>query len=209
MAYNPLPTFLQEAEELIAEIEQSALVLSSEAAPAETVNRLFRAFHTIKGSSAMCGLDAVAGFTHHVESLLDKVRNGAVPVSAALAEVVLQAADRIKLLLNQAQGEAGSPAGSTEALISAIAEFGHAGPAPSGERAWTIRFHPDRSLLANGGNPVALLRDLRKLGPCEITAHSEEVPALDAIQPDECYLWWTVTLRTAADENASATCSSS
>jgi hypothetical protein len=42
MAYNPIPTFLQEAEELIADIEQSALGLAAEADQAETVNRLSR-----------------------------------------------------------------------------------------------------------------------------------------------------------------------
>ena len=207
MAYNPVPTFLQEADELIADIEQSALGLLSEGASAETVNRLFRAFHTIKGSSAMCGFDAVAGFTHHVEGLLDQVRNGAIAVSGQLADLVLRAVDHIKMLLGAAQGgEAPSPA-SGEALMAAIAEFGvsterTSSEQPSPERRWTIRFRPDPTLLASGGNPVALFRDLRKLGTCEITAHSGEVPALDAIQPDGCYLWWTITLRSHADKNA-------
>lgn len=197
MAYDPIPTFLQEAEELIADIEQSALGLTSQGVSAETVNRLFRAFHTIKGSSAMCGFDAVAGFTHHVESLLDQVRNGAIPVSGPLADLVLQAVDHIKMLLSAAQGGAPPTTGLGDPLVAAIADFG-----TSAERTWTIRFHPDPALLVNGGNPVTLWRDLRKLGACEITAHSDQVPALDAIQPDGCYLWWTITLHSRADENA-------
>jgi len=199
VAYNPIPTFLQEAEELIADIEQSALGLTSEPDPAETVNRLFRDFHTIKGSSAMCGLDAVAGFTHHVESLLDRARNGAIPVSGQLADVVLKSADQIKALLAASQGGASTSTESLAALAGAIANFETEKPA---ERAWSVRFHPDRSLLANGGNPLTLLRDLRKLGRCEVRAHTGEVPALDGIQPDACYLWWEITLHTAADENA-------
>jgi two-component system chemotaxis sensor kinase CheA len=174
MAYNAIPTFLQEAEELIADIEQSALGLSSETDPAETVNRLFRAFHTIKGSSAMCGFDAVAGCTHHVETLLDRVRNGATSVSPELVDAVLKAADQIKLLLQAAQGGARPP--SSEDLERAIAKFG-----TSSERTWSIRFHPDRSLLANGANPLTLLRDIRKLGSCEITAHTVGVHHLAII----------------------------
>jgi len=199
MAYNPIPTFLQEAEELIADIEQSALGLASEPDPAETVHRLFRAFHTIKGSSAMCGLDAVSGFTHHVESLLDRARNGAIPVSGQLADVVLKAADQIKALLAESQGGAGASSESLAKLAGAIENFETAKPA---ERTWTIRFHPDRSLLANGGNPITLLRDLRKLGSCEVRAHTADVPALAGIQPDACYLWWEITLHTAVEENA-------
>src|ERR1017187_322801 len=121
MQHNPVETFLQEAEELLAEIEQSALSLGSGERSEETINQLFRAFHTIKGSGAMCGLDAVAGFTHHVESLLDKVREGAVPVSPALTGLVLQARDHIKILLGAAQGGA-VPQGSSERLIAAVEE---------------------------------------------------------------------------------------
>ena len=219
MGYNPLQTFLQEAEELIADIEQSALALGSDGTPAETVNRLFRAFHTIKGSGAMCGLDAVAGFTHHVESLLDRVREGVIPASAPLADLVLKATDHIKILLTAAQGGAAVPPGSSETLVAAIAEFVDPG-APSHEsgstapvehvaesaggteRTWQIRFHPSSALLANGGNPVALLLDLRRLGSCDVTAHTDEVPTLDVIQTDRCYLWWTIELRAACDENA-------
>ncbi|MGA2117973.1 MAG: Hpt domain-containing protein [Bryobacteraceae bacterium] len=106
--YNPVETFFQEADELLAGIEQSALSLGAEGGTVEIVNQLFRAFHTIKGSGAMCGLDAVAGFTHHVESLLDGVREGAVPVSPKLAELVLKARDHIRGLLEAEQG--GRPA---------------------------------------------------------------------------------------------------
>jgi len=218
MQYNPVETFLQEAEELLAEIEQSALSLGSGERSEETVNQLFRAFHTIKGSGAMCGLDAVAGFTHHVESLLDKVREGAVPVSPALAGLVLQARDHIKILLGAGQGGAAVPPGSSERLIAAVDEFAHS-DAPAGEaetiaaapaeehsggaeQTWRICFHPNPSLLACGGNPVALFRELRELGACEVTAHTDEVPALDDIQPDLCYLWWTITLRADCGANA-------
>jgi two-component system chemotaxis sensor kinase CheA len=192
-----MPTFLLEAEELLADIEQSALGLASEPAPEETVNRLFRAFHTIKGSSAMCGLDEVAGFTHHVESLLDQARAGTIPVSDELSKTVLRSADQIKLLIDAAQGGAGPQAESVEALVRAVAQFGK-----TTLRTWTIRFRPDRALLANGGNPVALLRDLRGLGECEVTADLDEVPPLDELQADACYLRWTISLRTEADENA-------
>ena len=217
MAYNPLQTFLQEAEELIADIEQAALELSGENESAETINRLFRAFHTIKGSGAMCGLDGVAAFTHHVESLLDDVRADAVPVSGPLIELILKATDHIKVLLSAAQSDAPVEPAEGEALIAKIAELARKGApatAPAakpetvadtpaeGERTWEIRFHPNPGMLANGGNPGLLIRDLRKLGNCAVVAHDEDVPALEEIQSDRCYLWWTVTLRSACGIDA-------
>src|SRR5579872_2307508 len=131
MAYNPVQTFLGEAEELVADIEQSALALSGngDGPAAETVNRLFRDFHTLKGSGAMCGLDEVAGFTHHVESLLDRVREGAIPVSESLSELILKAVDHIKVLLNAARGGEAAPGEAAAALTAAIEEFNGAAAA--------------------------------------------------------------------------------
>src|SRR5262249_622555 len=47
-----------------------------------------------------------------------------------------------------------------------------------------------------------LLRELRELGACDVTAHTDEIPPLDEIESDRCYLWWTITLRTSAGEDA-------
>lgn len=219
MAYDPIQTFLQEAEELIAGIEESALALGSGDGSAETVNRLFRAFHTIKGAGGMCGLDEVAQFTHHVESLLDRVREGVIPVSPPLIELVLGATDQIKNLLECVQTGTAASTRSSDLLVARISELLN-GSAPAGEkeilpppppaipensraeRVWRIRFHPNPGLLANGGNPVALLKELQSLGPCDVVAHTDDVPALEAIQSDRCYLWWDITLTARVDENA-------
>ena len=153
-------------------------------------------------------------YTHHVESLLDQVREGVIPVSPELIELVLKAKDHIKSLLNGEQSGAPIAPGLGETLIAAIGEFLHTGPPakaeetpdpvpiapvqqiedqqPGVEEAWLIRFRPNPDLLTSGGNPVALLRELRTLGSCEIKASTGEVPALDSLQPDLCYLCWAL-----------------
>jgi two-component system chemotaxis sensor kinase CheA len=215
VAYNPVATYLQEAEELLAAIEQSALSLG-EGGGAEEINQLFRAFHTIKGSGAMFGFDGIASFTHHVESMLDKVRSGALAASPRLVDLVLKAVDHIRELLAGSTGD-GPPPPPNENLIAAIEEFANGGsvpgsgiateaaaPAdavPAGEQSWRIQFRPSPTLFACGGNPIALFRELRKLGACEVTAHTEDLPVLDAMTPDRCYFRWTLTLRTGATEN--------
>jgi two-component system chemotaxis sensor kinase CheA len=215
VAYNPVATYLQEAEELIAVIEQSALSLG-ESGGAEEINQLFRAFHTIKGSGAMFGFDGVASFTHHVESMLEKARSGALAASPRLVDLVLKAVDHIRELLAGSTGDGPHPP-PNETLIAAIEEFANGGPAtdrgipeevapeadraPTGEQSWRIQFRPSPTLFACGGNPIALFRQLGKLGVREVTAHTEDVPALDVMIPDRCYVWWTLTLRTAATEN--------
>lgn len=219
MTPNPIDTFLHEAEELLAEIEMAALSMAAAEQPEETVHLLFRAFHTIKGSGAMCGLDAVAGFTHHIENLLALVRDGAVPVSGALADLILKSKDQIRYLLSAEQGGEDLAAGSSERLIAEVQEFagvsasggglvpsakkpGRAIGAAMAEQTWQIEFRPNAGLFSRGGNPAAILKDLRSLGACTVEAHTDEVPELDAIQPDQCYLWWSIQLRSGCSENA-------
>lgn len=211
-------SFLQEAEDLLAEIQECALALDGESRPDEIVGRLFRAFHTIKGSGAMFGFDYVSKFTHHVENLLDRVREGKVAVSPQLAELVLAAADEIKRLLAVELGVIPEPSEAREALIAALEAFSlHTAQIPTAaiglieldnsasiaqERSWQIVFRPGKDLFACGGNPLLLLRDLGKLGSIDVVAHTQNVPTLEELQPGACYLGWTVSLRTAADENA-------
>ncbi len=212
MRFDPVATFLQEADDLLSQIEESALLLDSGDPPGETVNRLFRAFHTLKGSGAMVGMDLVAGFTHHVETLLDGVRSGRLPVSTKLTRLILESRDHIRNLLASIQEAAPLP--DSNGLIASLAAYaGQTGtppaltvPAAGGETSrlettWTIGFRPNPGILSCGASPILLFRDLRSLGACRITAHTEDVPPLEEIQPDACYLWWTIELRTACDQN--------
>lgn len=217
---NWIDTFLQEAEDLLAEIDEAALALS-EGETAETINRIFRAFHTIKGSSGMCGLTAVADFTHHIETLLDKVRSGAVATTPELADLVLAGRDQVRAIIAAEQGGEAVPAGSNEKLIEKLQAFAGEEAAPgqvearnaprenslpeqnnSGEKTWDIRFHPYPRLFSCGGNPILLMRDLSALGSCEVVTHSDAVPPLEEIDPGACYLWWSATLSTSADQDA-------
>ena len=216
MQYNPVETYLQEAEDLLSEVEEAALSLAGEESGSERLNQLFRAFHTIKGSGAMCGFNQVAQFTHHVESVLDQVRKGSIPVTEKLTELVLSAKDEIRALLAAEQRGEKSARGNTLDLIAlleglssephAAAPVSPANPSESspqtGDRTWQICFRPNPELMICGGNPVLLFRDLRGLGECKVSAHTDTVPALDEIQPNVCYFWWTITLRTGADRNA-------
>jgi two-component system chemotaxis sensor kinase CheA len=213
---NWIDAFLAEAEDLLAEIEESALALNEDEA-VETTHRIFRAFHTIKGSSGMCGFTAVADFTHHIETLLDKVRAGEVAVTSELGNLVLAGRDQVRDIIAAEQGGAQVAEGSSEKLVERFKAFAgvqepilkldtsdlHAevlslSPRNFGELVWEIRFRPHLGLFTCGGNPILLMRDLSTLGSCEVTTHTDAVPPLEEIDPHACYLWWSATLRTSA-----------
>ena len=223
---NPVQTFLTEAEELLVRIEEIALELNPGEAAGETINQIFRAFHTLKGSGAMFGFDRVAEFTHHVETVLDKVRDGLVPVSEQLIQLMLRSKDQIKLLLDAAQNETETPTATGLEIVTALNELlpgtsvagvssegsacdisttassSGAGPGETPAATFRIRFRPDPLLMVSGANPITLLNELRALGECHVVANSQSVPELEQLQPDHCYLAWEITLTTSHGVNA-------
>jgi two-component system chemotaxis sensor kinase CheA len=211
-------TFLQEAAEQLALIEEIILEIEANPQDIETVNRLFRVFHTIKGSGAMFGFDQVAGFTHHVETVLDKVRNGQVPVSKELVDLILAAKDQITMMLDgpsapsqqakQAEIIArlnallpgAAPAKVTAATPAQVAPS--AAPAVSPLTTFRIGFCPDPGIMSRGMDPAMLLADLRALGSCVITAKTDAIPPLEQLTPDFCGFSWEIVLKTDRTVNA-------
>ncbi len=102
--------FALESQDTLQQIEDSLLLLESTPHDAEAIKVLFRGFHTIKGSAGVVGLERIANFTHLVENLLDKVRNGKTEVSPDLIRVLLGCRDLLaKLLDNVSDGLDDSP----------------------------------------------------------------------------------------------------
>jgi two-component system chemotaxis sensor kinase CheA len=99
-------SFREEAYELLNNLEQSLLELEERPDDMDVISAVFRSMHTIKGSASMFGFDAVSQFTHHVESMLDDVRNGRIPVSRALIDLTLDARDHIRHMLEEAEDPA-------------------------------------------------------------------------------------------------------
>ncbi|NDV27228.1 chemotaxis protein CheA [Desulfovibrio sp. JC010] len=97
--------FKEEAYELLGELETSLLELEDVPDDMDIINRVFRALHTIKGSGSMFGFEAIAEFTHEVETVFDMVRNGELAISKPLLTLSLSARDHIYSMLESPSGE--------------------------------------------------------------------------------------------------------
>jgi len=93
--------FITEGLEYIEEIEVNILNLEKEPANMDYINAIFRPFHSIKGVASFLNLEKIRALAHNLESLLDKARNGEVPVTPTLIDVVLDGADALKALIGQ------------------------------------------------------------------------------------------------------------
>jgi len=95
--------FIAEGGDLISSAEEALLSLETDPEDMESVGKVFRAFHTVKGTSAFLGLNLLSEFGHHAESLLSRVRDGEIRYSGGYADLSLRALDMIKELLSRVQ----------------------------------------------------------------------------------------------------------
>lgn len=199
---DPVETFRLEARDLLEQVELDLLNLAAHQDDKETIDAVFRGLHTLKGSGAMFGFDALAAFTHHCESAFDRVRKGEVAASPALISAVLSARDHMRALVEGTETQAGAAEALLEDLRRAV---DGAGPAPEvsiDAKTWRIQFSLPADALSNGTRPLPLLDELRAMGDCQVTAITEAVPALEDLVPTECHLAWDVTLVTEQPRSA-------
>jgi len=92
--------FIRESLDHLDGIEEKILELES-AFNAETVNSIFRAVHTIKGTSAYFDLTDIKGLSHTLETLLDRLRAGTMQIDSAITDVLLEALDVLKEMIER------------------------------------------------------------------------------------------------------------
>lgn len=213
--------FREEAYELLCELEAALLELEKNPSDLDLVGRVFRAMHTIKGSGAMFGFDNVASFTHDVETVYDRVRNGEITVRKSLIDTTLSACDEIRKMIDESGNESSVDLLRRGSLVSAFRAMlgeakvsgadsrpceepsqGDGNEGGGGQISYRIRFSPSPGIFSTGTNPILLLHELCDLGVCAIVAHTDRVPGLEEMDPECCYTSWDVILTTNKGINA-------
>jgi two-component system chemotaxis sensor kinase CheA len=222
-----LEAFFAEADELLTRMEESLLQLESEPDNNELINDIFRAAHTIKGTAGVFGFDDVVHFTHEVESLLDRVRDGQMRVSDDVIGLLLRNKDHIGVLVRavadkreldaaqRAEGDAqmaallallgkqrDQPAAS--AVVPSPADVSRNEPAiedscENGNWHLSIRFGAD--VLRSGMDPTSFLRYLRTLGDIvHLDTLVDALPSWLEFDPESCYLGFEIDFRSDASK---------
>lgn len=206
---DPIEVFRTEANELFEQIEVGLLDLLQDLSDRDQIDAVFRGLHTLKGSGAMFGFEALASFTHHCETAFDRVRKGEVPATEKLVSAVLDAQDHMRTLIENPRGD--HDAQSEALLIRLSAAIGEQPDAtgagiisqefaaraePDGMRTWKLVFRLPADSMAKGTNPLGLLDELAGMGECEIVADRSQLPDLLVMSPADLYIGWDVLLRT-------------
>ncbi|MBN9502060.1 MAG: hypothetical protein BGO01_10510 [Armatimonadetes bacterium 55-13] len=203
--------FFDEATELLNDLETQLLDLEERKADKELLNTIFRCAHSIKGGSATFGFPAIANFTHGLETLLDKVRAGSIPVTSEICSTLFESLDQMRALLNEAMGKGGPAPDSTELArkIDRLSECESRSDACSqaeseaslGERTYSLHIAPGVDVMRTGADPCRLLAQLLELAEVvDVERHDEGIPPLAEMDPEACYVSWDIKLQSTVGE---------
>jgi two-component system, chemotaxis family, sensor kinase CheA len=208
--------FYEESFEAIAQMEEALLRLDVGTPDPELINTIFRVAHSIKGGAATFGFGQIASFTHTLETLLDELRGQRMKVTSALSDLLLRSVDVMREMLRAQQGRQTVDAQRVADLqfdleLTVVQKGGGvAAAAPAAARPapppadvmrgtlYQISFRPFLHLLARGNDPLRMFRELRDLGDLQVTVDVSALPDFDEFDPENCYLSWTLRLRTEA-----------
>ncbi len=200
--------FFAECAERIEQL-QDALVTFGESVGGggtvdpEVINTAFRAIHSIKGGAGAFGLDALVRFAHGLESVFDLVRGEQADLTSWQINDLMRASDHLADLIDAARDGITAPPGGDDILgtlsapASAIMPALEASPLTG---PWTLRFRPHTALYASGNDALFPLLALRELGATEIRCDVAALPDLAALDPEEAYLGWTLTVSAERNE---------
>ncbi|WP_433861546.1 chemotaxis protein CheA [Pseudomonas thivervalensis] len=217
-------TFIVESLELLQQMEDALLHIELAPDDDDTINAIFRAAHTIKGSAGLFGLDDIVAFTHVAESVLDRVREKRLHFDETLTALFLQVCDHIGVLVKLAaddklpepsvqhngarlldllrglSGDTPEPVAQTRQPVEAEPGVGSGGDS-SQIHHWHISLRLGRDLLRNGMDPLAFIRYLSTLGHiCHIVTLSDSLPAGAEMDPESCYLGFEIGFHSCADQ---------
>jgi len=119
--------FVAESLENLGTIEVSLMDLEQDPYNLDTINAIFRSFHTIKGVSAFLNLNKINTLSHIAENLLDKARNGEISIDREMIDAILQSVDILKKMVEGVRStlDAGIPSEGDVTIEPMIARIGH------------------------------------------------------------------------------------
>ena len=208
-------TYFEECEDRIVASEEALSDMLDGDHSEETVNRVFRAIHSIKGGGGAFGFERLVEFTHDFETALDMVREGSITPDRNMCDLFLRANDIVADMIDMEKAEQSISEDFGDSIRSELQsitgvdaetksnqQISNSESVGDGETAtWAITFRPEKDILITGNEPIFILRALRELGDIETTVEMEDLPSLDMINPKHSYLGWRIVLKTDASED--------
>ena len=140
-------TYFDECAELLDAAYTHLAAIAERRADDDTINAVFRAFHSIKGGGGAFGFDRLVAFAHELETVLDLLRDGRLALAPPVGDLLLRSTDVLSDLVAATRDGTAKPPGFEDELITALRTIASGGGSAT----------PGHSAASNG----ASRRDLR------------------------------------------------
>ncbi len=208
-------TYIQEANELLENLESSLLSLEDNPNDKSNIEQVFRVMHTLKGNSSMFGLAKIAEFVHDLETIYDKIRQGEMQLTREILNTTLASFDHLNLIIIDSELEDPTNKENHDQLIYQIHQFIQKKSVTptttensqqqtvngsehmqdevgNGVKTYHVYFEPKPEFLLDGSNPLLLLAEIAQLGKTLIIPHFKKLESIDDFQPTNCIAYWDV-----------------
>ncbi len=201
-------TFFDEADELLADMEQHLLDLVPEAPDAEQLNAIFRAAHSIKGGAGTFGFTILQETTHLMENLLDEARRGEMQLNTDIINLFLETKDIMQEQLDAYKSSQEPDAASFEYICQALRQLAleAKGEAPAAAAKLSV-VETDSATPATDGGKLRI--KLGKLKGNETELLQEELSnlgTLSQIEKADDHLIATLETSASADDITAVLC---
>jgi two-component system chemotaxis sensor kinase CheA len=173
--------FIEEIFGLLESSEADLFNLEKDPTDSKLIDSVFRAMHTIKGTSAMYGSIHISDFVHHLENIFQNIRDNKTPVEKEIIDITFESIDHIKCLMNDENFKDEANISRNAALLSKISSYSTSKQIqpsikPSnvfyekqpGKQSWYILLRTDDQIYKRGINLVNMFTDLSGLGTFDI-----------------------------------------
>ncbi|MBS4013670.1 MAG: chemotaxis protein CheA [Bacteroidetes bacterium] len=218
--------FLEEAQDLINNLENSLLFLEENPNDKKIIEEVFRVMHSLKGGSSMFEFQKMEAFTHELETVYDLVRNDKISVSREVLDVTLESVDHLKVLLLNDEALTDNDINTHQSLLARIKKIvsnselneKNSTNVPATKEmnnisevvlnistdkfvTYYIKVETNPELFQNGSNPLLLIDELHTLGHCKAYYKKHLLPKFTDLEAEKCYSSWEVFLATDKTED--------
>lgn len=178
-----LDEFLIEAGEIFDQLDLDFVALEKNSTDRKLIGSIFRAMHSLKGSSRFCAFRRLERLTHYAESLLGEVREGSIALNATIIDTLLRVSDRLRALIADITVRRVEPDGEDPDLIAELEQLIGGQAASGDDEAGTLDPAPGRS--ASAAPPPAPNASTAAQSPHDPRPQqsTSAAPARSAVQP--------------------------
>jgi two-component system chemotaxis sensor kinase CheA len=208
--------FLEEASELTEKLENSLIQLEERPEDKELITGIFRAMHSLKGSSGMFGFNRISEFTHNMETIWELLRDGKILLSKSLIDITLASVDHIKALLKDPSIKDPKNQENHSGLLNRISEIADLmGLDEILAAIEQVRLRDQESFhnlehfktyyisfqSISDINILFLFGEILNLGQSKIYPYFNQIPSLENFDETKNYIHWKIFLATKAEKN--------